>query len=306
MSAQTYTIRSENDPQLINFGPDARTVTNIGNGPTALFRAQLPMDSTNSIQLAVGQSMAVSGPLYVDCDTGHCDLHTERSSSTTSTVVYSDTTGWAARPSIASSVAWYGPLSTAGAPAGKLDGDVVVDTAATSSGSGSFEQTIGVCRTYTDATIVSAASRSTTAGRTVYMRLHGNQLASTGAAVVVAASAASNIAIGLYSNAGTGDSAQPGPQKATTGSVACPAAGFTKIAWSGAGSAGVDALEGDWLGIICDDGTTTRFLGNATLFPRTEVALALALATANSGSSLPTTPSGVFASDRAFVAKVLP
>lgn len=75
MPSQTYTIRAENDPQRINFGPDAKIVTNIGNGPTASF-----ISSSGTISISTGQSTTISGSALVTCDYGHCDLHSETAS----------------------------------------------------------------------------------------------------------------------------------------------------------------------------------------------------------------------------------
>ena len=58
-----------------------------------------------------------------------------------------------------------------------------------------------------------------------------------------------NIDIGVYSNSGVGRNANPNIKRASTGSIACPAAGYQVVALS------VVVQPGDWFAIVADNGT---------------------------------------------------
>jgi hypothetical protein len=61
-----------------------------------------------------------------------------------------------------------------------------------------------------------------------------------------------NICLGVYRNTGMGRNARPGTRIATTGSVACPAAGDAEITLGGASYV---VYPGDWLVIAADNAT---------------------------------------------------
>jgi hypothetical protein len=68
-----------------------------------------------------------------------------------------------------------------------------------------------------------------------------------------------NLSVGVYSNTGVGRSAAPAAQKATSGSVACPAIGVQEIALTGS----VRVEPGDWIA-ISSDSTTAAFRSTIT------------------------------------------
>lgn len=63
-----------------------------------------------------------------------------------------------------------------------------------------------------------------------------------------------NISVAVYRNVGKGGDAKPGVRLATSGAVACPAAGYAEIALDKP----VWVHQGDWLAISAD-GTTGTF-----------------------------------------------
>lgn len=70
-----------------------------------------------------------------------------------------------------------------------------------------------------------------------------------------------NICASVHSNSGTGRLAVPGTRVATTGSIACPAAGYRELDLGGS----VTVSPGDWIGLGADN-TTAKFgtmLGSA-------------------------------------------
>lgn len=64
-----------------------------------------------------------------------------------------------------------------------------------------------------------------------------------------------NVSLAVYSSTGVGSQARPGTRLATTGSVACPAAGEASISLD----APVVVVPGDWFALSCDNGTATFF-----------------------------------------------
>lgn len=62
-----------------------------------------------------------------------------------------------------------------------------------------------------------------------------------------------NICVAAYSNTGSGLTAKPGTRLATSGSIACPAAGIQDISLG----ASVSLSTGDWLAIGADNSTAT-------------------------------------------------
>lgn len=73
-----------------------------------------------------------------------------------------------------------------------------------------------------------------------------------------------NIAVAVYRNSGSGSAATPGARAATSGVVACPAAGSAEVALT----ASVDVNPGDWLCIWVDNTTVTFGLNgdSATIY----------------------------------------
>jgi hypothetical protein len=100
-----------------------------------------------------------------------------------------------------------------------------------------------------------------TAGRTVYLRYRGANGPITKIALAVGVSSG-NCAVAAYRNTGSGRSARPGARLGTSGSVACPAAGYQEVALTAA----ADIRDGDWLSLAADNATATFALagGNGT------------------------------------------
>jgi len=71
--------------------------------------------------------------------------------------------------------------------------------------------------------------------------------------------AAGNISVGLYASSGTGRQAVPGNRYATTGAIACPAAGQIQTT-----IAGVTVAPGDWIALSSDSTTCTFLMTNNT------------------------------------------
>jgi hypothetical protein len=71
---------------------------------------------------------------------------------------------------------------------------------------------------------------------------------------LIVGTASGNISVGVYSNNGSpGTNAAPATRKATSGAVACPAAGYQEIALTTA----VALEDGDWLALSADNTTAT-------------------------------------------------
>lgn len=74
---------------------------------------------------------------------------------------------------------------------------------------------------------------------------------------LVVTTASGNISVAVCTTTGAGPAAMPDDRIATSGAVACPAAGYAEVALS----AGVAVTRGDWLGLSVDNATAN--------FPRT-------------------------------------
>jgi hypothetical protein len=98
--------------------------------------------------------------------------------------------------------------------------------------------------------------------------------------------ASGNISVAAYRASGTGRAAVPGAQLATSGPVACPAAGYREQSLGG----NVTLEAGDYLGLSCDN-TTATFLG-VSGFDNTDLLLGLALGQA-SAHPLPASPASL-------------
>lgn len=111
-----------------------------------------------------------------------------------------------------------------------------------------------------DPRMLSAAS-TLNANQAVYVRATGRGYISKIAVHVGTQSG--NVCVGVYANNGsTGNAARPATQKATSGSVACPAAGYQEIALTGS----VYVEEGDWLALVADNATATFYRANTAGF----------------------------------------
>jgi hypothetical protein len=111
---------------------------------------------------------------------------------------------------------------------------------------------VGYAATYITPTSVSSAALGAvmTAG---YNKIKAGGYSISHWSFVVAVSSG-NISVGAYTNGGSGASRQPtGGQLATSGAVACPAAGLVTVSL---GSTITPAL-GDWAAISCDNTTAT-------------------------------------------------
>jgi len=105
---------------------------------------------------------------------------------------------------------------------------------------------------------ISLAANVGSANRTHYYRATGGG-AITKLGLYVSASSG-NVCVSVYANTGTGRASMPGARVATSGSVACPAAGYAEIALG----ATVNVTSGDfWLAISVDN-TTAQFGAAAT------------------------------------------
>lgn len=89
------------------------------------------------------------------------------------------------------------------------------------------------------------------AGRTIYVRCRTSGIITKIGYLVGVQSG--NISVAAYANSGSGRTSVPGVRLATSGAVACPAAGYQETALPNA--VRVDA--GDWLAISCDNNTAT-------------------------------------------------
>jgi hypothetical protein len=124
------------------------------------------------------------------------------------------------------------------------------------------------------------------ANAAAYLRLRsgGNTISNLTIQVVTSSG---NISVGAYTNSGTGASAQPtGGRLATTGAVACPAAGTDVIALGSS----ITPNLGDWAGISCDNTTATvSCMGSGSNTGMTS-GIAYSQGTAH---PIPSTPSGL-------------
>lgn len=84
-----------------------------------------------------------------------------------------------------------------------------------------------------------------------YRSYDGGDISSVGTHVN---SSSGNISVAVYTNSGSGRAATPtGGRLATSGAVACPAAGFATVSLGGT----VSPVAGDWLAISADNATAT-------------------------------------------------
>lgn len=95
-----------------------------------------------------------------------------------------------------------------------------------------------------------------------------------------------NVSAGVYRNSGSGQSAVPSTRLATSGAVACPAAGYAEISLG----ATVTFLPGDWFGFSSDN-TTVSVKGNGTNNGVNSNAAKGYLHSEGSVHPIPTTPS---------------
>lgn len=111
-----------------------------------------------------------------------------------------------------------------------------------------------------DARLATNLAAVSSANQTRYVRMRGAHAGATGMWICVGASSG-NISVGVVPNNGSsGLAARPsGARKATSGAVACPAAGaFTFVPFL----VPVDIVDGDWFAISADNITAT--FGRAT------------------------------------------
>lgn len=84
------------------------------------------------------------------------------------------------------------------------------------------------------------------ANRRYYMRsIGGGTISKVGLDI---ATSNGNISVAIYSNTGSGRAAMPGARIATSGSVACPAAGYAEISLGGS----YTLQPGDWFSLAAD------------------------------------------------------
>lgn len=262
----------------------ANGVASLDSG-SKLTVAQLPA----SVALTTGQAGDIGKA--IDASTGSPLVVNNQS------IVVYDGSWPASRPVTAYPILAIGPTQ----PSWLANGDAFVDTDDTAASSGgSFEQSIGICRTFADPETITNTG-AVTANRINYMRIKGNCLGSTGAAIAVATTSTGNMGLAVYSNSGSGEGAVPGARKCTTGSVTVPAVGMVKLNWL---EGATDVVEGDWLGFVCDDATTARFYRNATLYPRTEMVTGLNLAQSGSSAVPPSTAASTFGNQAVFYGKI--
>ena len=104
-----------------------------------------------------------------------------------------------------------------------------------------------------DPVLATAVQAWPAANRALYFRTIGGGTI-TGIGLYVGTSSG-NIAVGVFSPSGDGRSAVPAARKATSGSVACPATGYSSVSLGGS----VTVEPGDFLALVCDN-TTASFL----------------------------------------------
>ncbi|NUR79681.1 MAG: hypothetical protein HOQ21_04450 [Dermatophilaceae bacterium] len=110
-----------------------------------------------------------------------------------------------------------------------------------------------------DPVSLSAAS-ALNANQAVYMRVRGSGYISKIGMHVGTSSG--NICVGVYANSGAGSSAAPSTRKGTSGSVACPVAGYAEVPLT----APVWCADGDWIALVADNATATFYRGGAAGF----------------------------------------
>jgi hypothetical protein len=112
----------------------------------------------------------------------------------------------------------------------------------------------GICRTVVPQTATGGVTIGTANTTRFYRVIEGGTISKIRINVVVQSG---NIAVAVYSNSGSGLAATPGTRLATSGSVACPAAGINDVSLGST----VTVAIGDWLAIGADN-TTATFYGS--------------------------------------------
>lgn len=118
----------------------------------------------------------------------------------------------------------------------------------------------GIC-TNVGPVVVGPVARTLVANQANFYRLVGGGVAITKCRVHVGTSSG-NIGVAYYSNTGTGLSAAPGALLASSGSVACPAAGVADIALGST----ITPNVGDWVCVWSDNATATLLGPSASGF----------------------------------------
>lgn len=104
------------------------------------------------------------------------------------------------------------------------------------------------------------------ANRTGYFRIIGaGRITKVGISVITASG---NVCVSAYRNTGRGRAARPGQRLATSGSVPCPAVGYSEIALDQAAV----LRPGDWLAIGNDDNLASLRCCGTTILPSGEYA----------------------------------
>jgi hypothetical protein len=103
------------------------------------------------------------------------------------------------------------------------------------------------------------AGQTLNSNRAVFMRAVGSGPVSKIGLDI--ATSSGNICVAVYANTGTGPDARPSTRKQTSGSVACPSAGYAEVALG----ASVNVEHGDWLCLVVDNATAAfRALSGST------------------------------------------
>lgn len=109
-----------------------------------------------------------------------------------------------------------------------------------------------------------SATQTLNADQAVYMRARGRGLISK--IGIHVGTASGNIAVAVYRNNGSnGTAARPDVRTATSGSVACPAAGYAEVSLGGS----VYVEDGDWFAIVADNTTASFYRFGAGGFSST-------------------------------------
>lgn len=119
-----------------------------------------------------------------------------------------------------------------------------------------------------DPRLTSAQAQVGAANRGWWYRVSGGKQGVTKIALSVVTSSG-NICAAIYANTGTGRAAAPGARLATTGSIACPAAGYAELTLD----ASVDVAQGDHWFYFSADNITATFEAAASGAPATTVGL---------------------------------
>lgn len=100
-----------------------------------------------------------------------------------------------------------------------------------------------------------SSASALTANQGIYLRVQGG--GSISKIGLVVGTSSGNVCVAVYANSGVGAAARPAARKATSGSVACPAANYQEISLGGS----VTVLDGDWFFIAADNATATFYRG---------------------------------------------